>query len=72
MNLPSDLPALPAGIAQALGLLEGMCGLLACADLQKWDSLARPEPAHLAALVRAAHAELEAELSQHFTPPSTP
>ncbi|WP_293385613.1 hypothetical protein [Phenylobacterium sp. SCN 70-31] len=63
-------PEAPSGLVQALGQLEGLGGLLACACPDRWDSLARPQAAQLAALTHAIHAELRAELADHFDLPS--
>lgn len=59
-----------AGLVQALAAVEGVASLLACVDPVKWDSLGRPAPQALAALIRGAHANLEAELSAHYDLPS--
>lgn len=61
----------PAGLTQALAKLEGLGALLDCADANKWDSLGRPGPGCLSALVRGAHSAIVLELSEHFdTPPA--
>lgn len=54
------------GLVQALSAVEGVACLLACVDPVRWDSLGRPGAHALGALLRGAHAHLEAELSEVF------
>lgn len=55
---------LPTAVAEPLSGLEALAAMLQCVDPQRWDSLARPHAAGLAAIVHLLVGELAAGLAE--------
>ena len=64
MSAMSTTTRLPTAIELPLLELETLAALLSCADLEKWDSLGRPSPRGLSALLFRTAAGIETGLDE--------
>ncbi len=58
MDYSAEHPDIPPAISRSCEALQGLGRLLLCVDAALWNTLARPTPVQLGALILRVHADL--------------